>query len=127
MTRKETNRLKTIFNRLIRERDKVCQVGNKFGGCGGVLQCSHIHSVGAYKNLQFHPTNAAALCFRHHLFWWHKNPAESGMWIREFLGAKWEDLELLKRTYTLKDKTPDDLYRLWKNCGLPVKTFRPKE
>src|SRR3990172_6983358 len=127
MTRKDTKRLSSIFNRLIRERDKVCQVGARFGGCGGVLQCSHIHSVGAYKNLQFHPTNAVGMCWRHHFFFWHKNPVDAFQWVREYLGdERWKDLEVLRRTYTIKDKTPEDLHRLWKDCGLNIKVFHPR-
>ena len=115
------------LRKLVRERDKVCQAAGQIAGtmrsCGGILHCSHIKSVGAWKNLQFHPLNAVALCYRHHIHFWHHDTTEADAWIRRYLGSRYEDLQTLKLNYTLKGKTPDDLYRLWRANGLPVKKF----
>lgn len=47
-----------------------------------VMQCSHVHSIGAYPNLRFDPMNVLPLCGRHHLFWWHDRPLESSEWFK---------------------------------------------
>ena len=115
MKRAVLKRLDKDFKRFIRERDKVCQQGGRYGGrCGGILHCSHIHSVGAWPNLKFTPLNAVGLCFRHHLFWWHKEPTEATEWIRDYLGeANWHDLEEFQQTVTLKGKTEKEIRAWW--------------
>ncbi len=67
-----------------REFNKMIASGKPCIKCGQVfpvMQCSHIHSVGAYPNLRFDPMNAFPMCGRHHRFWWHDEPGESWPWF----------------------------------------------
>lgn len=67
---------------LVKER-----AGNKCERCersDGVLQCSH-HWSRRIKLLRWDPLNAFCLCFQCHL-WWHSNPGESGVWLRNKIG-----------------------------------------
>jgi hypothetical protein len=72
-------RVDDLFKQIIRSKGycEKCQRRNV------VLHCSHIKSVGAYKNLQFELKNAIALCHRCHMYWWHKEPTESGKWFEK--------------------------------------------
>lgn len=73
-----------IFSLLIRERaGHICQ---RCGRRDGALHCSH-HWSRRLKQLRWDPTNAFALCFQCHL-WWHSNPGESGIWLRNKVGEE---------------------------------------
>ena len=75
-------RLKAEFSRLIRKRDRTCQlVGFFAGACGGSLQASHIYPTGAYPLLALFPLNAVSACYKHHLHGWHKSPLDAARWI----------------------------------------------
>lgn len=85
MTRQEIKKLDNEFSRLIRQRN-VCENGGEVGGrCGGVLQCSHIIRRSVMR-LRWEPRNALALCIKHHLWWWHKEPLEAVAWFRKKFG-----------------------------------------
>ena len=80
------NKLRTEYSRLIHIRDNnTCQ---KCGGQGDRLNTSHIYPKGAYPSMQFLPENSKLLCFRCHLFFWHRDPIEAQKWIREYLGLE---------------------------------------
>ena len=66
----------TLFSKLIRRRDGRCQV------CGTTenLQCSHVVPR-ANLHLRWDDNNAKALCIKHHLYWWHRNPLEAWEWF----------------------------------------------
>ena len=85
-------KLKVAFSRYIIARDKVCQMAGKidevFAACGGVLQCSHIKTTKAYPNLRYDPVNAIALCYRHHIHYWHKETGEAYKWWEKAYPAR---------------------------------------
>ena len=81
-------KLKKLFSEYIKSRaGDRCEASGKIDGyfkdCGGYNQCSHVHSVGAYSNLQFDPMNALCLCYRHHIHWWHKETGEAWEWFKK--------------------------------------------
>lgn len=82
-------------------RDKACLK------CGNPeFQASHIYSVGAYKKLEYDIDNIIALCYRHHIHWWHKDPGDAWHWINQELPVK--RLEGLKlRSQTTGDGSRD--------------------
>ena len=78
MTRTERNKLKKLLHQLVVVRDKKClKCGSK-----GILHASHIYPKGVYKDVEFDPDNLKALCYRCHLYWWHKNPIEASDWFK---------------------------------------------
>lgn len=70
-------------------RDKKClKCGSK-----KKLHASHILPKGTYPHLQWHPRNIKALCYYHHLHWWHKNPIEAGEWYKKRFPKNWKYLK----------------------------------
>lgn len=72
-----------LFSKLIRARDRCCV---RCGRSDARLECSHIFSR-RHAATRWDPDNAKALCFTCHR-WWHENPADSGEWIKGYLGAE---------------------------------------
>ena len=54
------------------------------------LDCSH-HYGRSKRSVRWAKENVTALCMSCHR-WWHEYPAESGLWLREFLGEGMADL-----------------------------------
>ena len=79
MTKAERKKLKKLLHQLVVVRDKRCLK------CGGTkrLSASHIYPKGSYPHLQWNPRNVKALCYFHHLHWWHKNPLEASAWYKK--------------------------------------------
>lgn len=116
VTRKDQKRLGNEFRKMVRTRIPRCEAsgqGNK--RCGGVLQCSHIISVGAKKNLELHPWNATTMCYAHHFYWWPKSPTLSGDWVKSYLGKWYTKLDAIKDTFTTKTWTPEEVKQFWRN------------
>ena len=82
------------FRQLLLERDGHCVVDpERYGGHGGALHVSHFFTKGQHQWLRWDPDDACIMCLRHHLFWWHREVAEAGAWLRKYLGvAKYEAL-----------------------------------
>ncbi len=89
------NRLRKLLSEIIRLRDRKCQF---CGRSDRKMDASHIWPKGTYSSMQFLPDNVKLLCsFPCHMSWWHGNPAESGQWVKEFLGEEKYN-NLLKRS-----------------------------
>ena len=89
------NRLRKLLSEGVRLRDKKCQY---CGESWRKMDCSHIWPKGSFPAMQFLPENVKLLCsFPCHNLWWHGNPAESGQWVKIFLGEKMYE-NLLKRS-----------------------------
>ena len=68
---------------MIASGQSCVKCGQKFQ----VMQCSHIHSIGAYPNLRFDPMNAFPMCGFCHPRFWHEEPGEAWPWfIKTFPG-----------------------------------------
>lgn len=83
----------TWFSKCIRHAANwTCQRCGKayhHGNAQG-LDCSH-HYGRSRRSVRWCKDNAAALCMGCHR-WWHEYPAESGQWLREWLGDGMVDL-----------------------------------
>lgn len=77
------------FNHLIAYQNPCVKCAQLFP----IMQCSHIHSIGSCPNLRFDPMNALPMCGRHHMFWWHLEPAESWDWFKERFPGRYAYLE----------------------------------
>lgn len=64
-----------------------------------VMQCSHIHSVGAYRNLRFDPMNVFPMCGRCHRFFWHDEPGDAWDWFKEAFPGRYEYLLVAKNKH----------------------------
>ena len=109
------------FSKLIRARDKVCKMaGQEFGACGGNLQASHIYPKGKYPLLELFPLNVKALCYRHHLTVWHRNPLECAAWMRKTFPAQWLDTLIATKNSSLSRKgmTEQEIRAEWQRYGL---------
>ena len=106
-TAKLKRKLLDLAKAFVRERDGVCQAAEIDGRkCWGYLSASHIYPEGTYHGHKFDPLNMKGLCNWHHIYWWHKNPAEAGKWIEKYLGKRF--IILKKRTVKIvKWKDPD--------------------
>ena len=82
----------TAFSRCVRSANnwtcEKCNAQHEEGSQG--LHCSHIYSR-RHRTTRWCKDNAQALCFSCHS-WFGGNPADSGPWIEEFLGAGVLDL-----------------------------------
>ena len=108
-------KLKVAFSRYIINRDGGCEMAGKidgvFAACGGGLQCSHIKTTKAYPNLRYDPFNAIALCYRHHIHYWHKETGEAYKWFEKHYPARVLYLEANKNK--LFHPTAEDLRELY--------------
>jgi len=64
------------------------------------LHCSHIFSR-RHRTIRWASGNAQALCFSCHQ-WFGGNPADSGVWVTDLLGAG--HIDLLREKMNLKQK-----------------------
>jgi hypothetical protein len=78
-----------------------------------VMQCSHIHSVGAYPNIRFDPMNALPMCGRHHRFFWHDEPGDAWEWFKKNFEGRYQYLLVAKNKYI--KWTDDKLLEVRKN------------
>lgn len=76
----------TAFSKCVREASgwccERCNSQHEPGSMG--LHCSHIYSR-RHRTIRWCKENAQALCFSCHQ-WFGGNPANSGLWVREFVG-----------------------------------------
>ncbi len=83
------------FNHLIASGKECSKCSQSFP----VMQCSHIHSVGAYPALRFDPMNTLPMCGHCHMFWWHLEPAESWEWFKNKYPGRYQYLLQAKNKY----------------------------
>ena len=77
----------TWFSKCVRlAANWTCErCGNQYtSDKAGGLDCSHIFGR-RYRSTRWAKENAQALCMGCHRFY-HENPAESGLWVRELMG-----------------------------------------
>lgn len=98
----------TAFSLCVREAaDWVCE------RCGAVherksmgMHCSHVYSR-RHRTIRWCKENAQALCFSCHS-WYGGNPADSGLWIRDFLGEGAISILEEKRDSKVKVSKPEE-------------------
>lgn len=65
----------------------------KCGQTFPVMQCSHIKTIKAHPNLRYDVMNAFPMCGHCHMFWWHAEPTESGIWLQKYHPGRYEYLQ----------------------------------
>src|SRR3989304_2916765 len=92
-----------------------------------VMQCSHVHSIGAYPNLRFDPMNTLSMCGHCHNFWWHLEPAQSWDWFKQTFPGRYEYLleAKNKRVVWTQDKLTEVREKV-KNLDLKGLLIDPK-
>lgn len=92
----------TAFSRCVRESNdwvcERCETQYEKGAQG--LHCSHIYSR-RHRTIRWSSMNVQALCFSCHQ-WFGGNPADSGLWIREFIGEGAMNLLIEKKDCKVK-------------------------
>ena len=105
--------LRTVTKTAQREFNKLIASGKPCAKCMKtfpVMQCSHIHSIGAYSNLRFDIMNVLPMCGRCHNFWWHQEPSESWDWfVKNYPGRH---QYLLKAKNKVNKWTMDDVLQI---------------
>jgi len=96
------------FNHLIAFNKPCAKCGQTFP----VMQCSHVHSVGAYPNLRFDPMNALPMDGHCHPYWWHLEPSEAWDWFKNKYPGRYE--YLLKAKNKRVDWTIESLQEIRK-------------
>lgn len=96
----------TLFSKYIRKRDGKCQ------RCGTIenLQCSHVLPR-TFISVRWNPENAITLCYRCHIYWWHKYPHDAVEWFDE----KWPGRYAAMRAITnsgIKTKRDEEFNKL---------------
>lgn len=85
---------------------------------GGCLKCgrtdtcapSHIYPQGKYQRMKWELDNMIALCYMHHIHWWHKHPLEAAEWIKTALPK--ERLDKLKKMAQNNNLPKPDLLKV---------------
>lgn len=92
------NSADSAFSKYIRARDNyTCQkCGTKYDSNSKGLQCSH-HFSRRYSNIRYDESNACALCYNCHVFWYQKDVPEAGRWLENLIGKKQVDLLIAKK------------------------------
>ena len=70
------------------------------------LDCSHIFGR-RFRSTRWAIENAQALCMGCHR-WWHENPTESVIWLRELIGDGAYQLLLEKKDQIVKVSKPEE-------------------
>ena len=77
--------LDKLWSLVIRKRDGKCL----WPDCGKTasLQASHIYSRGAHPATRWDLANGFALCLRHHLYGWHRDPIYAMDLAKNIIGS----------------------------------------
>lgn len=87
-----------LFSKYIRNRDKEClHCHSKVN-----LQCSHIIPR-QYLHTRFDPNNGLTLCYRCHIYWWHKEPNEAARWLEQLYPGRYDELNAKRNLLTKVD------------------------
>lgn len=81
--------LDNLFSKVIRARDGKCLHCGKLES----LQCSHVLPR-TYISVRWNLNNAITLCYRCHIYWWHKYPHEAVAWYDELFPGRYEQLKV---------------------------------
>lgn len=82
-------RIDRILHKVIYLRDSgTCQ---KCGVQNSRMEASHIYPKGKHQSMRYLLLNVKLLCHTCHR-WWHEHPLESGEWIKEYLGERYDGL-----------------------------------
>lgn len=88
-----------MFSRVIRARDRICQ----HCGTDKSLQCSHVLPR-TYLSVRWNTDNAIALCYRCHIYWWHKYPHDASQWFDSRWPGRYQALRELSDRHIKLDR-----------------------
>lgn len=95
-----------LFSKVVRARDGRCLK------CGTVekLQCSHVLPR-THLSIRWDLDNAITLCYRCHIYWWHKNVLEAARWFEETFPGRADELRRKAlNPKPVKQSDIDDIY-----------------
>lgn len=93
---------------LIRSRG-VCDASD-VSSCGGGLQHAHIVSR-TNKTLRYDIINGLSLCYKHHIFWAHKEPLDFVEWFQRKYPERYEYL-MASRNIICANRTVEDYKKI---------------
>lgn len=107
--------LDVLYSKIIRARDGKCL------HCGKTesLQCSHVLPR-TFMSVRWDLDNAITLCFRCHIYWWHKYPHEAVAWYDTLYPGRYEDLRRVANQHIKVDRTEkfEQLKKIAKKEGI---------
>jgi 5-methylcytosine-specific restriction endonuclease McrA len=115
---KTKSKLKEELWQLVRQqilkRDKMtCQWCGKKITSTHDAHISHVKSKKLYPNLKFDPMNLKLLCYRCHIYRWHKDPDDAITWFKEKFPERWN--YIMKHKEDVVQLTEKDLKKLIDN------------
>lgn len=109
--------LDNVFSKIIRTRDGKCL------HCGTTqnLHCSHVLPR-TYISVRWNLDNAIALCYRCHIYWWHKYPHDAVAWFDKLYPKRYGDiLEIaLKHQKINRTEELDRLKKIAKELNITI-------
>lgn len=109
-------KLKECCSIIVKRRDgNICQKCGKYVE-GSNCHSSHVIPVSFSLRLAYDTVNIKVLCFKCHIFWFHKNPLEAHDWFKAKFPGRYEYLMKRKKeiqsmgsvkTYELKEWLED--------------------
>lgn len=112
--RTQTQVLDDLVRQIVLLRDDFrCQRCHAAGkrGPGGQLHVAHVMPKGQYPAMRHELKNVMLMCYRCHMHWWHKNPAEAMLWLENLKGEQFVNwLRMTAHTRKKVDKAALRLY-----------------
>jgi hypothetical protein len=99
------------MSKLVRSRG-VCDAA-ALSDCGGFLQDNHVLPKSHYPALRWDIINHIPLCYKHHIFWWHKNPIEATEWFQRKFADRYHYLMSVRNNF--KKFTYQDYQEILRN------------
>lgn len=107
--------LDNLFSKIIRTRDGKCL----YCGTTENLQCSHVLPR-TYLSVRWNLDNAITLCYKHHIYWWHKYPHDAVKWFDDLFPNRYQEILdiALKHEKINRDEKFEELKKLAKQLDI---------
>lgn len=114
--------LDNLFSKIVRLRGTYCQKC----GTDQNLHASHVIPR-TFLSVRWDLDNAITLCYRDHIYWWHKHPLEAAAWFEDKWPGRFDILRARSLSYAKMDRAAKlaELRKLYeelaKNYGITEK------